>query len=169
MLSHFSCVLLFAILCIVTHQAPLLRGSPGKNTWVGCRALLQGVFPIQGSNLPLPHCGCILYHWDTAEVHSSCCSHAFWETNSLRRTMQIVKCSLLHWWAQGRVSSAKNPDICENLLYPMCTCLNPWLQIPKEVQNKGRVNTIPIILTFMCYVLKQLNNWPIINKPDVTL
>ena len=25
----------------------------------------------------------------------SCCSHMFWETNSLRRTMQIVKCSLL--------------------------------------------------------------------------
>ena len=37
-------------------------------------------------------------------VHSCCCSHTFCETNSLRRTMQIVKCSLLHWWAQGRVS-----------------------------------------------------------------
>ena len=34
-----------------------------------------------------------------------CCSHAFWETNSLGRTMQIVKCSLLHRWAQGRVSA----------------------------------------------------------------
>ena len=33
------------------------------------------------------------------------CSHAFRETNSLRRTMQIVECSLLHWRAQGRVSS----------------------------------------------------------------
>ena len=26
-------------------------------------------------------------------------------TNSLRRTLQIVECSLLCWWAQGRVSS----------------------------------------------------------------
>ena len=34
-----------------------------------------------------------------------CCSQAFQETNSLRRTMQIVECSLLHWQAQGRVSS----------------------------------------------------------------
>ena len=33
------------------------------------------------------------------------CSHAFQETNSLRRTIQIVECSLLHWQAQGRVSS----------------------------------------------------------------
>ena len=32
-------------------------------------------------------------------------SHAFRETNSLRRTIQIVECSLLHRWAQGRVSS----------------------------------------------------------------
>ena len=27
--------------------------SPGKNTGVGCHALLQGIFPIQGSNLCL--------------------------------------------------------------------------------------------------------------------
>ena len=36
---------------------------------------------------------------------SYCCSHEFRETNSLRRTMQIVECSLSHQWAQGRVSS----------------------------------------------------------------
>ena len=38
---------------------------------------------------------------------SICCSrsHAFKETNSLRRTMQIVECSLSLWQAQGRVSS----------------------------------------------------------------
>ena len=28
-------------------------GSPGKNTGVGCHALLQGIFPAQGSNLHL--------------------------------------------------------------------------------------------------------------------
>ena len=33
-----------------------------------------------------------------------CCSHAFRETNSLR-TMQIVECSSLHRWIQGRVPS----------------------------------------------------------------
>ena len=35
--------------------------SPGKNTGVGCNALLQGIFPTQGSNPSLPHCRCILY------------------------------------------------------------------------------------------------------------
>ena len=36
--------------------------SPGKNTGVGCHALLQGTFPIQGSNPRLLHCRQILYH-----------------------------------------------------------------------------------------------------------
>ena len=36
--------------------------SPGKNTGVGCHALLQGIFPTQGLNLGLPHCRWILYH-----------------------------------------------------------------------------------------------------------
>ena len=36
--------------------------SPGKNPGVGCHALLQGVFPSQGSNLGLLHCRQILYH-----------------------------------------------------------------------------------------------------------
>ena len=35
--------------------------SPGKNTGVGCHALLQGIFPTQGSNPGLPHCWWILY------------------------------------------------------------------------------------------------------------
>ena len=44
--------------------------SPGKNTGVGCHALLQGIFQTQGSNpclLWLLHCKWILYHWATWE------------------------------------------------------------------------------------------------------
>ena len=61
-----------------------------------------------------------------------CCSHAFRETDSLRRTMQIVECSLLHLRAQGRVSSEPRTltSFCENLIYPKCTCPNPPPQIP---------------------------------------
>ena len=36
--------------------------SPGKNTGVGCHALLQGIFPTQGQNPGLLHCKWILYH-----------------------------------------------------------------------------------------------------------
>ena len=36
-------------------------GFPGKNTGVGCRFLLQGIFSSQGSNTALPHCRWVLY------------------------------------------------------------------------------------------------------------
>ena len=35
--------------------------SPGKNTGVGCHALLQGIFPTQGLNPGLLHCRQVLY------------------------------------------------------------------------------------------------------------
>ena len=35
--------------------------SPGQNTGVGSLSLLQGIFPVQGLNPGLPHCGQILY------------------------------------------------------------------------------------------------------------
>ena len=38
--------------------------SPGKNTGVGCRAILQGIFPTQGSN---PHLLCLL-HWQAGSL-----------------------------------------------------------------------------------------------------
>ena len=44
LLSHFSHVQLFATLWMIAHQAPLSMDSPGKNTAVGCHALLQGIF-----------------------------------------------------------------------------------------------------------------------------
>ena len=62
------------MLCLVTQSCPTLcnpmdHGLPGssvygdspvKNTGVGCHALLQGIFPTQGSNPGLPHCRWIL-------------------------------------------------------------------------------------------------------------
>ena len=36
--------------------------SPGKNIGMGFHALLQGIFPTQGSNSGLPHCRWILNH-----------------------------------------------------------------------------------------------------------
>ena len=44
---------------------------PGKNTAVGCHALLQGIFLTRGSNPHLPkllHCRRILYCWATREA-----------------------------------------------------------------------------------------------------
>ena len=41
--------------------------SPGQNTGVGSRSLLQGIFPTQGSNSDLPHCRRILYQLNHQE------------------------------------------------------------------------------------------------------
>ena len=43
----------------IAHQAPL--STPVFYTGVGCHFLLQGIFPTQGLNLGLPHCGRTLY------------------------------------------------------------------------------------------------------------
>ena len=42
------------------------RYPPGKNTGVGCHALLQGIFPTLGSNLSLLH----LMHWQAGSFPS---------------------------------------------------------------------------------------------------
>ena len=65
-----------AVLCLVAQSCSTLcdfivcsppgfsvhGDSPGKNTEVGCQALLQGIFPTQGSNPGLSHCKQILYY-----------------------------------------------------------------------------------------------------------
>ena len=56
-LSRFSRVRFFATLWIGNSW-----DSPGKNTGVGRHFLLQGIFPIQGSNPGLSHCRQILYY-----------------------------------------------------------------------------------------------------------
>ena len=42
--------------------------SPGNNSGVACHALLQRIFPIQGSNLLFLHDSQIRYHWISWEV-----------------------------------------------------------------------------------------------------
>ena len=58
----FSWIQLFVTSWTVACQSPLSMDSPGQNTGVGSRSLLQGIFPTQGSNPGFPHCRRILYH-----------------------------------------------------------------------------------------------------------
>ena len=63
-LSCFSHVRLFVTPWNVAHQAPLFMDFPDMNTGVGCCALLQGIFPIQGSNPSLLY----LIHWQEGSL-----------------------------------------------------------------------------------------------------
>ena len=57
-LSH---VRLFATPWTVAHRAPLSMGFSRQEYWSGLPFLLQGIFPSQGPNPGLPHCGQTLY------------------------------------------------------------------------------------------------------------
>ena len=56
------CLTLFDLMDCNPPGSSIHEDSPGKNTGLGSHALLQGIFPIQGSNPGLPHCRRILYH-----------------------------------------------------------------------------------------------------------
>ena len=64
MLSHYSHASFFATLLTIARQVPLPWDSPGRSTGVGCHALLQGIFPIQGSNPSLLG----LLHWQEGSL-----------------------------------------------------------------------------------------------------
>ena len=62
---------------------------PDKNTGVGCHALLQGIFPTQGSNLHLLcllHCWWILYlrtYWEALSLQVYCLSKSAYHSSAL--------------------------------------------------------------------------------------
>ena len=78
------CMWCYSVLCLVAQSCPTLcdpmacrspgcsvhGDSPGKNIGVGCHALLQVMFPTQGSNPGLLPCRWILYH---LSHQGSCC------------------------------------------------------------------------------------------------
>ena len=64
MLSCFSRVQLFATPWTVATRLLCSWDSPGKNTGMGCHALLQGIFLTQGSNPCLLH----LLHWQVSSL-----------------------------------------------------------------------------------------------------
>ena len=63
-----SRVRLFVTPCSLPVYSLYPCDSPGKNTGVGCHALLQGIFPTQVLNPGVPHCRQILYIWATREA-----------------------------------------------------------------------------------------------------
>ena len=64
MLSHFSHVPLFVTTWTVVARLLCSWDPPDKSTGVGSRALLQMIFPTQGSNPSLLH----LLHWETGSL-----------------------------------------------------------------------------------------------------
>ena len=76
--------------------------SPGKNTGEGCYALLQGIFPTQGSNPGQPHCRLILYQlshqgspWPRSYGSTTTCPFTHLQVSSHESIRTILYSSLL--------------------------------------------------------------------------
>ena len=63
--------------------------SPGKNTGVGCRSLLQGIFSTQGSHPGLLHCRGLFTAWATKEGLTN---HAMTASTCVPNTRLIEAC-----------------------------------------------------------------------------
>ena len=97
--------------------------SPGKNTRVGCHALLQGIFPTQGSNRGLLHYKQILYYlshqgsprilewvacpfsrgssWPGNQTRVSCMAGRFFTSWVIREAQKTWKELMLDWYASS--------------------------------------------------------------------
>ena len=97
--------------------------SPGKNIGLGCHALLQGIFPNQGSNPGLPHWRWIFY----------CLSHQ----GNVKFTFHHVKC-------QAGWITSENQDCWEKYQQPqICRWYHPnggkWRGTKEPLDEDERV------------------------------
>ena len=139
MLSRFSHVWLSATPWTVAHQVLWPQDSPGKNTGVGCHALLQGIFPTQESNtyLRLLHCRQILYGWTTGEALNQVYSNIKLKVFLKKQHANIILSYKLHkipfnahlvnshppqlkagWWHKQSHIELAIPSVCPSL-YPL--------------------------------------------------
>ena len=87
----------FATPWTVAWQAPLSMGFPGKNTGVGCHALLQRIFLSQGLNLHLLHCqadSLLLSHWESTITLTL----LLWISYLISHNLSIIFLGVKHLW-----------------------------------------------------------------------
>ena len=108
--------------------------SSGKNTGVGCRALLQGIFLTQGSNLGLPQ---ILYHLSHLEIT--------WRSEHIHVIRTQIK-------KQNILSTSESPSVPLASLTPVHRILQArileWVAVPSS-----RGSSQPSDQTCVSYVM----------------
>ena len=116
--------------------------SPGKNTGVSCHALLQGIFPTQGSN---PHLLCLLC-WQAGSFplvppgkpHCSyTCSHFL--TANLRSLFTGAR-----WKGQGLCTTQEQPTASDGMWIPSFLCwdesvLRSLPEAPGEIVHRSNL------------------------------
>ena len=77
------CLTLFDPMNLSPPGSSVHRDSPGKNTGFSCHALLQRIFPTQGSNPGLLHCRQILSHQGRPCTSHQCTTYLSSSSNEL--------------------------------------------------------------------------------------
>ena len=128
------------ILCDPMDDSPpgysVHAGSPGKNTGVGCHALLQGAFPIQGSNPVFHIAGGFFTTWSTREAKIT-----------ILMGCKVMLCTLC--------SFAKS-------VYALKwhhRVLLPWSKRHFELSNQLVINFALGICTFVLYIYVPISAW----------
>ena len=94
MLNCFSRVWLFATIWTIAPRLLCPRDSPGKNTGVGCHALLQGIFLTQGSNQRLLR----LLHWQVGSLPLAPPAAPLKAVWVLSERQSACMCLGVEWW-----------------------------------------------------------------------
>ena len=149
-LSRFSLVWLCATPWTVQPSRLLCPwDSPGKNTGVGCHALLQGIFLTLGSNLQLLqllHCRQVLYHWATREAHNNIqfssvqsLSHV-WLFATPWTAARQASLSITNSWSSLRLTSIESVMLSSHLI--LCCPLLLLLPIPPSIRVFSNESTL---------------------------
>ena len=139
-LSHFSCVWLFATLWSIARWAPLSMGSSRQENWVGCHSLLQGSSSL--SDWTRTSCGSYIAGcFFTAEPHRNL-HHCYTSTKSL--------CSVIKVSTSYQVNFTFRPNSPLQGLLPSSVPTFPTLlnftKILINVQYLGEINVVaPLI------------------------
>ena len=104
---------------------------------MGCHALLQGIFPTQGSNPGLPHWGQILYHLNHQGSPRilECVAYPFSRGNSLPKNPIGVFCitgGFFASWATREVQFSSVAQLCLALCDPM-DCSTPEFPVHHQL------------------------------------
>ena len=126
--------------------------SPGKNTGVGCHALLQGIFPTHRSNPDLPHCSQILYslsHQGSPQI-LEWVAYPFFRGSSQPRNRTMVSCIAGGFFTSWAIQEASD-RILYYIILGACPFFFPFSIISWRFIQV--VACISILYLFYCWEL----------------
>ena len=145
--------------------------SPGKSTGVGCHALLQRIFPTQGSNLGLRHCWQILYclsHQGNLEVIIVLTLFLmYWVATCMSYSLVLSKTGHTKYFAKYPVPKRSVNAGCDSV-FGVCTIINCPIAVCAECSSRGFMSIVLLILKTrkMC---KESNIRPILQMQKLKL